>query len=70
MQSYNNNDTYDLIKRVADPSETQIINQYNDLLDLFSIIINVISLMIILLVNVWWGDCNIIHFYPLVFPWN
>jgi len=47
-------DTYNLIKRVADPSESQIIKQYNETLDLFSTIVNVVSIMAILLANVWW----------------
>lgn len=47
-------ETYDLIKRVTDPSDSQIINQYNDTLDLFGIIVQVISFMLIIIVNVWW----------------
>lgn len=55
-------DTYDLIKRVTDPSETQVMNQYHDMIGLLDIIIQVVSLMMILMVNVWWAGIAILLF--------
>ena len=48
-------DTYDLIKRITDPADTQIIEQYDNTIGLIDIIIQVISLLGILLVNIWWA---------------
>jgi len=48
-------DTYDLIKRVVEPSETKIFGMYIDTLDLASTIINVLSILTILVVHIWWA---------------
>lgn len=61
-QYIENPDTYDLIKRVTDPAETQIIDQYQNLLSLFDITIQVAGILGILLFNVWWVAPLIILF--------
>lgn len=53
-------DTYDLIKRVTDPADTQIVEQYENTIGLLDIIIQVSSLLGILLVNVWWAPLFIL----------
>ncbi len=47
-------DTYNLIKRITDSADTQIIDQYQNVLSLIDITIQVAGILIILLVNVWW----------------
>ena len=55
-------DTYDLIKRVMDPSETKIIKQYDDTLALLDMIIQGISLLVIVVVNIWWAAVVLLLF--------
>lgn len=57
-----NQDTYDLIKRITDPAETQIIDQYDNLLWLIDVVIQTVSLLGILFVNVWWAMIVLICF--------
>lgn len=53
-------DIYDLMKRVTDPADTQIIDQYANTIGLIDIFVQVLSLLGILLVNVWWAMLLII----------
>lgn len=55
-------DTYDLIKRITDSADTQVIDQYQNMLSLIDISIQVVGILIILLVNVWWVAPIIILF--------
>ena len=48
-------DTYDLMKRIMDPSETQIFEQYEHTIGLIDLIIQVASLLAIIVVNIWWA---------------
>lgn len=57
-----NPDTFDLIKRLTDLADTQIIDQYQNLLSLMDITIQVIGVLGILLVSVWWVAPLIITF--------
>lgn len=50
-----NQDTYDLIKRITDPADTQIFDQFDKALALNDVFFQVISLLVILIVNVWWA---------------
>ena len=53
---------YDLLKRVTDPADTQIIDQYQNFLSLVDIIIQIGGILTILVVNVWWVAPLIILF--------
>jgi len=55
-----NQDTYDLIKRVIEPSESKVIDMYIDTINLASTIIQVLSVLGILMVNVWWAALAIL----------
>jgi len=55
-------DTYDLIKQVTDPSDTQIIEMFNQTIGLISTIINVASIMAILMAHIWWAAIVILAF--------
>ena len=55
-----NQDTYDLIKRITDPADTQIIDQYDNTIGVIDIVLQVVSLLGILLVNVWWAPLLIL----------
>ena len=57
-----NQDTYDLIKRVMDPSETKIIEQYDQTLALLDLIIHAVSLLGIIVVSIWWAALLILLF--------
>ena len=48
-------DIYDLIKRLTDPADKQIIDQYHTVLGLMDILIQVVSLLGILVINIWWS---------------
>ena len=53
-------ETYDLIKRITDPADTQLIDHYHNVLGLMDIILQVFSFLGILLVHVWWAVIFII----------
>jgi len=55
-------DTYDLIKQVTDPSDTKIIDMFQHTVDLIAIIIHVISIMAILMIHIWWAAVVILIF--------
>lgn len=55
-------DTYDLIKRVTDLADTQMIDQYQNLLSLLDITIQIVGILGILLVSVWWVAPLILFF--------
>ena len=57
-----NQETYDLIKRIVDPSETKIFVQYNQALSLLSLLIHTLSLLGIILINIWWASILILVF--------
>lgn len=57
-----NPETYDLIKRLTEFADTQVIDQYQNLLSLMDITIQVIGVLGILLVSVWWVAPLIIIF--------
>ena len=60
-------DTYDLIKRIATPADTQIIDQYQNSTRLLDVIIQVVSLLGILLVNIWWAAIALLVFAIPIF---
>lgn len=60
-------ETYDLIKRVTDSSDTQVINMFNETIGLVSTIVGAVSILLILMVNVWWAALAIVAFSMPVF---
>lgn len=60
-------DTYDLIKRVMDPSETKIITQYDETLGLIDLVIKGVSLLTIIVVNIWWAAIVLLLFAIPIF---
>ena len=50
-----NQDTYDLIMRITQSADTQIFNQFDNILVLNDVFFRVISLLAILIVDVWWA---------------
>jgi|GEM_PF-6974500 len=60
-------DTYDLIKRVIGPSESKIIMMYNDTIEVVSTIIQVLSILLILMANIWWAALAILFFSVPIF---
>lgn len=60
-------DTYDLIKRVMDPSETKIMTQYDETLGLIDLIIQGVSLLTIIAVNIWWAALVLLLFAIPIF---
>jgi len=48
-------DTYDLIQRLTENSEKQVITMFNDTLSLATIIINVISIALVIFLSIWWA---------------
>jgi len=60
-------DTYDLIKRVMDPSETKIIRQYDETLALLDMIIQGASLLTIVIVSIWWAAVILLIFSIPIF---
>ena len=66
-QYIEDNDTWDLISRVAKAPETQIKTGYENFLTLISIFLQVGGLLVLLLANVWWAALAIIGFtIPMV----
>ena len=59
---FEDQDTYDLIKQVTDPSDTKMIDMFQQTIDLLAIIINMISIMAILMAHIWWAAVAIIVF--------
>lgn len=57
-----NQDTYDLIKRITDPADTQIIDQFDQTMGLIDVILQGVSLLAILIVNVWWSAILLLLF--------
>jgi len=57
-----NQDSYDLIKRVMDPSETKIIDQFDQTLSLLTLLIHTASLIGIIIINIWWAALLILIF--------
>jgi len=57
-----NADTYDLIKRVFDPSDTKIMDMFKSTLALAHILIQAASLVAIIAVHAWWAAVAILAF--------
>jgi len=66
-QYIEDSDTYDLIKRIIDSSEKKIIDQYNATLGFIDMIIRVVSIITIIVVNVWWAALSILFFSIPIF---
>ncbi len=55
-----NKDTWDLISRVAKEPEIQCKNAYRDLLDMISMILQIVGLLLVLVAQVWWAALVIV----------
>ena len=54
--------TYDLIKRLSEKSESQVLEAFTDTLSIASTIVSTLSIALILSLNVWWAALAIILF--------
>lgn len=63
-----NNDTWNLISRTCDNSEHKVINGLNNLANILTLAINIISLLFVVSKEVWWvGIVIFVISFPLLF---